>query len=338
MYSESLPPTHCDDETFAEVEAAVPTITSFGRYLHSIAALMPVLQDAVVSANTPFTKYKEVLRVDKEMRRIALHGRPPFLAHGAVQDAWPHWTPWARRAAALSSSHKIIMIHRKFLTSSFTNAAFAFTRQTCVAASKTILHEVLQPLDEAPTLWIYHAFTVAASITLCLDLLYRPTSDASHQEHLSLVQNAIEWLEGARLSTIASRGVPILKNLLTLTRTPNGLSSNGKRRADTAMNTEPQPTKRRAVDMAEVVRKVDRSVSDSTSPGASRALQAEFRATDWQEQQNIQSSWHPTASAVSAEGDPFLSPGLGQGLLDFRDRLWTTDANVFGHLLNLAQT
>lgn len=65
MYSKSLPPLNCDDVKFSELEPSVPTVTSYGRYIHSIAALMPGLQDAVVTANTPFTKYKEVLRVDR---------------------------------------------------------------------------------------------------------------------------------------------------------------------------------------------------------------------------------------------------------------------------------
>ncbi|KAJ5133320.1 hypothetical protein N7526_004685 [Penicillium atrosanguineum] len=57
------------------------------------------------------------------------------------------------------------MIHRKFLWSSFTNLAFAFTRKTCIAAAKTIIREQKQVIKEdGPVLWIYHAFSVAASI------------------------------------------------------------------------------------------------------------------------------------------------------------------------------
>lgn len=56
---------------------------------------------------------------------------------------------------------------RKFVGMSFVNPAFRFTRQTCIAASKTILREHKMIRDEeGPTFWIYEAFTVTASVGL----------------------------------------------------------------------------------------------------------------------------------------------------------------------------
>lgn len=160
-------PRNCDDETMDPLHESQPTITSYGRWLYSIASLMPQLQDDMMWSNTPFTAYEQVKKYDKQMRTLASSQRPQFLGSGPIDASWPAYVPWARKAAAISSSHKIIMIHRKFLVSSFTNPFFKFTRATCIAASKTILkvhREVVN--DEGPILWIHHAFTVAACVSV----------------------------------------------------------------------------------------------------------------------------------------------------------------------------
>ncbi|KAK3642377.1 hypothetical protein LTR56_010730 [Elasticomyces elasticus] len=212
VYSKSSDPLNCNDESLDLLPAEVTTVTSYCRFLSSIAMLMPQLQDGIEGSKTFFMKYEQVLKFDRRLRSLATEQRPSFLSRTPSE---PDYAPWARRAAAISSSHKIIMIHRKFLSMSFTNTAFTFTRRTCIAASKTILKEFRQATDEdGPVLWIYHAFSVAASITLCLDILYCG-SDAT--EHARMVTETVSLLNDVQNSKIASRGARLLGDLLYLT-------------------------------------------------------------------------------------------------------------------------
>jgi hypothetical protein len=216
LHTSSLQPLHCDEDTLEDVPLQMPTITSYSRYLHSISSLMPRLQDGVESSNTLYTKYEQVLKFDREVRELATRMRPTFLANTSIESHWPGYIRWARSAAAISSSHKIIMVHRKFLNLSFTKSAFAFTRRTCIAASKTILKEFQRAVaDDGPVLWIYHAFSVAAAITLCLEMLHSGPKSSGHPEHHQLVVATIKLLEQIETSKIASRGVWLLSKLMS---------------------------------------------------------------------------------------------------------------------------
>jgi hypothetical protein len=58
------------------------------------------------------------------------------------------------------------MIHRKFLSMSFVNPMFEFTRRTCVAASRTVIKEQKEATrDGGPMLCIHQAFSVTASVS-----------------------------------------------------------------------------------------------------------------------------------------------------------------------------
>ncbi|KAL2822388.1 hypothetical protein BJX63DRAFT_417502 [Aspergillus granulosus] len=206
-------PMNCREEEMVSLPDDEPTSMSYHRILYQVARLMPRLQDDLAQSITLYTKYEHVLRYDTQMRTLAKHV-PPWLKNTPLQPSWPRHVPWARHCLSISSAHKIIMIHRKFLWPSFTNPAFSFTRKTCIAASKTIVRECkLVAEEDGPILWIYHAFAVAASIILCLDLLFRSPSDAEHQGHRDLVQNTIAILSRSGPSMIAKRGVRILRLL-----------------------------------------------------------------------------------------------------------------------------
>lgn len=121
------------------------------------------------------------------------------------------------------------MIHRKFLGLSFTNAAFSFTRRTCIAASKTILKEARAASDHAgPVLWIDQAFTVAAGIILSLDACYRKPEEKEFGEHRALVDQAIDYLKLFDSSKISQRGVQLL-SFLAAELEVSSLSSSRKR-------------------------------------------------------------------------------------------------------------
>ncbi|KAK1993211.1 hypothetical protein LX36DRAFT_673986, partial [Colletotrichum falcatum] len=156
-----------------------------------------------------------VLAWDARLRTLATAERPAFLTNTPLEAGWPAWVPWARRTLAISSSHKVIMIHRSFLSDSFANPAFAFTRLTCIAASKTIIKEYKAVCQEdGPVLWVHQAFSVAASIILLLDVLHRTPGEAEHVEHRRLAESVIGILGSYRSSTIAVRGIRLLQALL----------------------------------------------------------------------------------------------------------------------------
>ncbi|EED21407.1 conserved hypothetical protein [Talaromyces stipitatus ATCC 10500] len=210
-------PCNCMEEDMVPLSDDVPTTMSYHRFLYDIALLMPRLHDDLSRSNTTYTKYEHVLRYDTQMRTLVSKCVPSCLKSAALEPSWPQYVPWARHCLTITSAHKIIMIHRKFLWQSFTNPAFEFTRKTCIAASKTIIRVQKQVAkDNGPDLWIYHAFSVAASIILCLDLRFRAPSDSEYGEHRKLVYDIIEILSQSETSMIAKRGVKILKLLLQL--------------------------------------------------------------------------------------------------------------------------
>ncbi|BDD60727.1 hypothetical protein MAP00_005826 [Monascus purpureus] len=213
-------PRNCYEEDMRSLPDDIPTIMSYSRFFYKVAAVMPQLQDGLTSSNTLYTKYEQVLQSDTQMRALATQHVPHYIRSVPLDDRWPCHVPWARKSVAISLSHKIIMIHRKFLGLSFSNPAFQFTRKTCVAASKTIIKEQKQMVkDNGPVLWIYHAFSVAAGIILCLDILHRSPSDKEYIEHRILVEDVIDVLSRFEISMIAKRGIVILRALLTKERT-----------------------------------------------------------------------------------------------------------------------
>lgn len=244
LYSQSEKPRNCHDHDLVALPDSTPTITSYCRFHTTIAAIMPQLQDGMTASNTPYTKYEQVLRFDKQLRSLATAVRPLFLSSVPLDPSWPAYVPWARRALAISSSHKIIMIHRKFLGPSFTNPAFAYTRRTCLAASKTIIREYKLVVEEdGPILWTHQAFSVAACIILCLDLLHRKPSDREYDEQRQLVEEAMEIFRGCYNSMIAIRGVKLLSSLLAAGSGHCQLSKKRKADAEEDVRTGTPPSK-----------------------------------------------------------------------------------------------
>ncbi|KAL5343444.1 hypothetical protein BJX70DRAFT_394007 [Aspergillus crustosus] len=189
-------PMNCRDDEMASLTDDVPTSMSYHRLLHQVARLMPRLQDDLFQSKTLYTKYEHVLQYDTQMRTLASKQVPLWLKNTPLDPSWPCYVPWARHCLTISSAHKIIMIHRKFLWPSFTNPAFSFTRKTCIAASKTIIRECKQVAEEdGPILWIYHAFAVAAS------------------GHRDLIEDTMKILQSNQTSMIAKRGVTIMRLL-----------------------------------------------------------------------------------------------------------------------------
>ncbi|KAJ5770498.1 uncharacterized protein N7511_002549 [Penicillium nucicola] len=212
-FTTSKPLNSDDDMTI--LPEHTPTATSYSRLFYDIAALMPNLQDAIAASNTPYTKYEQVLKYDRKMRTLATKHLPYYLQNVPLDPSWPCYVPWARRSLAISSAHKVIMIHRKFLSASFSNPMFEFTRKTCVAASRTIIKEQMEAVrDGGPVLWIHQAFSVTASIILCLDLFHQTGPERESSEHRRLIDGGIEILSQCQSDMIAKRGVSLLKAML----------------------------------------------------------------------------------------------------------------------------
>ena len=148
-------PSNRDHVTMVRIEDTFPTYVSYGNYLNNIAKLMAEHHIAMTRACTPYTRYEQVLSFDKKMRKLAKEIPGYFSVTTPVHPSWPVFIPWARRSLTICFAHKIIMIHRAFISPSFTNPAFQITRNTCIAAAKTILKEANQEQDEdEPTVWI----------------------------------------------------------------------------------------------------------------------------------------------------------------------------------------
>jgi hypothetical protein len=146
-----------------------PTRGAYSHFFYKVAALLSSLHDGMQNAHTLYTRYEQVLEHDRQLRSLATQGLPRFLQNTPMQPDWPCYVPWARRCLAISLSHKVIMIHRKFLALSFTNPVFGRTRRTCVAAARTIIKEQKGVRDDAgggPVLWIQQAFGVTASVCI----------------------------------------------------------------------------------------------------------------------------------------------------------------------------
>ncbi|KAJ5547679.1 hypothetical protein N7513_004913 [Penicillium frequentans] len=192
-----------------------PSVISFSRLKYDIAALMPGLQDDLVCCNTLYTRYEEVLKYDRRLRTLATQHLPRYLQNVPIDPDWPCYVPWARKGLAISSAHKVIMIHRKFLSLSFSNPMFEFTRKTCVAASRTIIKEQKEATrGDGPVLWIHQAFSVTASIILCLDMFHQSVADRQSSEHRQLIEDGIEILSHCESDMIAQRGVSLLRAML----------------------------------------------------------------------------------------------------------------------------
>jgi hypothetical protein len=97
------------------------------------------------------------------------------------------------------------MIHRAFLSRAFQSANYAYTRQTCVAASMTILreHQAITSADDL-SIWTHTAFCITAAVILCFEISYC----AKLGDHN--VQAARDQLAARKEDLLATRGVNLI--------------------------------------------------------------------------------------------------------------------------------
>lgn len=251
-----------------------PSITTYGNFLFRIASLMPALHDRSSEGPTLDAKYEQVLIFDKMMRELVMTQLPACLnSQTQIDPLWPSWVGVARRCLTITSAHKIIMIHRRFLGMSFRDQRYSFTRRTCLAAAKTIMNEMKQDIqDESPILWTTQAFSVAAGIILCLDNFNRHQSAREYEEHRRLVNDAIAILsQSVTVSSIAARGTRLLSDLLVEqekhTQNFNNSSLQNAGRIEQPTDNNPQNLSEKSLNVAAFVKKF--CESDAPTSGGS---------------------------------------------------------------------
>jgi hypothetical protein len=211
----SCKPANRNFLTMDPIDEDCPTYISYTNYLFQIAKLMAKHHEAVLRSSTLLTKYEHTLDYDYRLRTLATKSMPKYFhVMEPIDPAWPDWIPWARRSLTVCFAHKMIMIHRAFLRTSFENAAFSATQSTCLAAAKTILKEAQTRDMGGPTIWIDEAYCASAGVVLCLDILHRPPTDSLFQSHVDLVRECISRLHRCSWSTVAARGARVLALLL----------------------------------------------------------------------------------------------------------------------------
>lgn len=116
---------------------------------------------------------------------------------------------------AASIAHKIIMLHQAFLSKSFKDPRYTYTRWACAHAAKIILSLYTHRAPDEPQWWVEQAFVVTAGICLLLDMFHRPgPMDPEVQEYTACVQQGVRYLQQFPTSSVAVHGVRLLVSLL----------------------------------------------------------------------------------------------------------------------------
>ncbi|KAG9962881.1 hypothetical protein KCU61_g4100, partial [Aureobasidium melanogenum] len=233
---------------------ATPTYISYGNYVNDIARLVAEHHASRTQSSTAFLVYEKVLQYDAKMRNLARNEMPAYFnVTTPIEESWACFIPWARRSLTICFAHKIIMIHRDFIRRSFINPAFQMTRNTCIAASKTILREAKQEQQEdGPVIWIDQAFCIVAGIILCLDIIHQHTGHPEYTTHTNMVNECIAMLQKYETSMIARRGVCILSTLLSERKKLVQPWSATRKRAAPSSDTDARTSKRSKIDVASV--------------------------------------------------------------------------------------
>ena len=226
-------PKHLDDEAMTPVNDTMPTHTPVGLYVFDFAVLLIRYHRAMTDAEKEddSTRYAIVLKFDGEMRARCVEKAPiSLLSRTPLPPNSPKWAPWARRMVEASLTHKIITIHQGFLTKSFKDVRYTYSRWACTTAAKKIIDIYTTRDPEEPQWWIEQAFLVTSGICLMLDLFHRTEKDDKEAlGFMSYVQKATSLLQQFSTSSVATHGVRILLSLQQdYTKLLEGVKPNGK--------------------------------------------------------------------------------------------------------------
>lgn len=194
-----------------------PTITSVGRYFFDYAVILLDIHNtmAEIPQEDEAARYAATLKFDGEMRVAGVERAPLCLSPRVpYRSGWPKWVMWGRRLHQASINHKLIMIHQRFLSKSFKDPRYTYSRWACVTASKNIVNLYNKRDPEEPQQWVEQSFIVTAGVCLILDLFHRAEIDPEAQECQACVQRAIRYLQNFITSSVAVHGVRLLMSLL----------------------------------------------------------------------------------------------------------------------------
>jgi transcription elongation factor SPT5 len=113
-----------------------------------------------------------------------------------------------------SINHKLIMLHQSFLSKSFKDVRYTYTRWACATSAKTVIQLYKTRDPDEPQWWVEQAFVVTSAICLMLDLFNRPPTDTEVDDYLGNVQHAVRFLQQFTTSSVALHGVRLLLSLL----------------------------------------------------------------------------------------------------------------------------
>jgi hypothetical protein len=202
-----------------------PTFTHTSNYLNEAAHLLVCYHDDMLEAPDLAAKYNVILRHDAKLRAFVVDRMPAFMAPSTPYNpAWPPWVQWMRRMYQASYAHKIIMMHQTFLSRSFKQPQYTYTRWACCNAAKIIIEELCQERGpEEPQWWVSQAILVTAGICLALDIFHRTEREPEAESHLQLIKRAISTLEQWATSSVAHHGICLLNSLLQEYARKNGI-------------------------------------------------------------------------------------------------------------------
>jgi transcription elongation factor SPT5 len=106
------------------------------------------------------------------------------------------------------------MIHQSFISKSFKDVRYTYTRWACATSAKTVIGLYTSRDPDEPQWWVEQAFIVTSSIFLMLDMFHRPGVDAEAEEYQACVQSAVRYLQMFTTSSVALHGVRLLLSLL----------------------------------------------------------------------------------------------------------------------------
>ncbi|KAH3949009.1 hypothetical protein HBI56_003360 [Parastagonospora nodorum] len=214
----SILPMALDEETMQPTaDDTVPCYASVSQYLYDYASLMLEYHNAVLDSMDldEVSRYAMILKFDGELRATNEEQTPkPLSTRIPLDPTWPKWVKWARILRQAAINYKIIMIHQSFISKSFKDARYTYTRWACGTAAKNLvaLYKTRDP--EEPQWWVEQAFLVTAALCLLLDLFHRQDRDAEAEENLACVRQAINYLQQFVTSSVAAHGVRLLCSLI----------------------------------------------------------------------------------------------------------------------------
>ncbi|KAF1834455.1 hypothetical protein BDW02DRAFT_330389 [Decorospora gaudefroyi] len=214
----SAKPRYLDEETMMPVtEATTATVTHVGNYLFKYGELLLEFHNTMEERldEDELTHYAAIIKFDGKMRALCVEEVPECISPRTPHHpSWPKWVAWATRLHQASANHKLIMIHQNFLSKSFKDMRYTYSRWACASAAKNIINLYNTREPEEPQWWVEQAFITTAGICLVLDLFHRSESDPETQEYQACVQKAIKFLQQFFASSVAVHGARLLMSLL----------------------------------------------------------------------------------------------------------------------------